>query len=439
MRKPAFIFIILLLFFIPLVVSTSSECQYKEKEMYQVEETKYYWNNEYISGNISIMEINSNKDQTTFKVLNTLSYSVKIQISYWDRSSWYGDQFEIAEGDISPNSFSFIERGHGVTGSVTDVKINVTLPLGIFYRLEMVNKTRDVCQKCKDGKICLNDGDVCKEDGQCGYNKCTIAGFCGKEDWQCPEGMLNCNNQTCLKPSTKNVGESYKCEWECLSGIGKEGVCKPNKETTFKNWIYWILGILAIIIIFVFFVKKEGLDKKLKDLEEELTEKEDSVKENNEKLERLKKEKDKLNKNHDELILKIKNAKGHVKARYEEELKRNEAEAKIRLDVVMELKEEAIRETKELEEAREKLRNERLRPRTNKQGTKVHINEEGYEVFHNTGDLFHRWWFEHKHNRKIKNRYEIHHKDFNKRNNNIDNLEELVPDEHNLRHQHRYK
>ena len=64
---------------------------------------------------------------------------------------------------------------------------------------------------------------------------------------------------------------------------------------------------------------------------------------------------------------------------------------------------------------------------------------EGYEVFANSGKLFHRWWFEHNHDRKIKKGHEIHHKNLNKRDNRIENLVELSPKEHERLHKQRYK
>ena len=96
-------------------------------------------------------------------------------------------------------------------------------------------------------------------------------------------------------------------------------------------------------------------------------------------------------------------------------------------------------QTIELKEEKEILDKERLTPFTNKQGHRVHINENGYEVFDRDGNLFHKWWFKHKNNRWIKEGYEIHHIDFNKRNNEIDNLEEITPEEHHKKHLERYK
>ena len=95
-------------------------------------------------------------------------------------------------------------------------------------------------------------------------------------------------------------------------------------------------------------------------------------------------------------------------------------------------------ERKKLQKEKDKYKQERKKPFSNKQSYKVYINENGYEVFSNTGDLFHRWRFKHKHNRKIKPSYHIHHKDFNKRNNDIKNLEELSSSLHRQRHLDRY-
>ena len=97
---------------------------------------------------------------------------------------------------------------------------------------------------------------------------------------------------------------------------------------------------------------------------------------------------------------------------------------------------------------KEKLKKDRLTPYTNKQGYEVIINKNGYEQFvknlkypDEEGQLFHRWYAWKK--IYIKNRkkyplkykeYEIHHKDGNKRNNALSNLEILSKEEHKKRH-----
>ena len=82
-----------------------------------------------------------------------------------------------------------------------------------------------------------------------------------------------------------------------------------------------------------------------------------------------------------------------------------------------------------------KIEKEKRTPYKNKQGVKVFINEDGYEVFaNNSKKLFHRWWYERKHRTTIGPNYEIHHKDGDKTNNNIDNLEKLSKEEHRMKH-----
>lgn len=96
---------------------------------------------------------------------------------------------------------------------------------------------------------------------------------------------------------------------------------------------------------------------------------------------------------------------------------------------------EEIKRMKEESERDLRIANEiRLTPRINKQGHKVYIDENGYQRRVQGKELFHRWWFEIKHGRKIKNGYEIHHKDFDKWNNDINNLEEITPPEHFKKH-----
>ena len=54
------------------------------------------------------------------------------------------------------------------------------------------------------------------------------------------------------------------------------------------------------------------------------------------------------------------------------------------------------------------------------------------------GEFFHIWRFK-KYHGKIKPGYEVHHRDFNKLNNSIKNLQEVSSKEHKILHQNRFR
>jgi hypothetical protein len=98
---------------------------------------------------------------------------------------------------------------------------------------------------------------------------------------------------------------------------------------------------------------------------------------------------------------------------------------------------------------KERLRNERRIPFTNKQGYPgIIINENGYEQFQRSlkypsqpGRLFHRWFAErfiydkNRDNYPLSwDQYEVDHKDGNKRNNDLSNLQILRKHEHRKKH-----
>lgn len=53
------------------------------------------------------------------------------------------------------------------------------------------------------------------------------------------------------------------------------------------------------------------------------------------------------------------------------------------------------------------------------------------------GEFLHIWIFEKVNGRKVKAGFILHHKDFNKLNNKISNLEEITPEEHREKHLNR--
>jgi hypothetical protein len=327
-----------------------------------------------------------------------------------------------------------------------------------------------VCIKCGN-KTCLDDDTSCVNDKECGSGICNIAGFCGQEKVvNCPNGKLNCDDWTCLYPSNKSIGEGYSCEWECISGFGKEGVCKETNEKVMKDRTIFIVITLFVLAISLFLIiisnNKKIWDNKRK--KESAKAKEKAKKEGKEIIKKSKKEsakaKEKAKKEGKEIIKKSKEElkrienKLVIKNKQKKEIKEDLILLKNEKDKTKEEEKELINKKKELLEKNleieklseeeknkqkkldEEIRNSEIKrttPFLNKQGYRVYLNEDGYEVFEDSGSPFHVWWFKHNHNRKIKKGYHIHHKDHNKRNNDIDNLEEKEPKEHYWEHKKR--
>jgi len=114
---------------------------------------------------------------------------------------------------------------------------------------------QEVCKKC--GTInCLNDNENCSSDSQCGSGICNIAGFCSSEKIiECPNGLKNCNNESCLTPSSKKTGEHYQCVWECKYSSGENGICKSSQIETSAKILFVIIFILIAFIVIYWILK----------------------------------------------------------------------------------------------------------------------------------------------------------------------------------------
>jgi hypothetical protein len=87
------------------------------------------------------------------------------------------------------------------------------------YRSRMLNVTRFRCTLCA-GLPCLNDGMRCQSSAACG------SGLCHDHTCvqRCPEDLFSCNG-TCLRAGELRSGESFSCESQCRTGMGRDGRC----------------------------------------------------------------------------------------------------------------------------------------------------------------------------------------------------------------------
>lgn len=107
----------------------------------------------------------------------------------------------------------------------------------------------DVCKQC-NGKDCLNDGQNCSIDSNCGSGVCNIIGICGKDKIvDCPSGFKNCNNQSCLKFNAKKNGEKFSCEFECKSGYGEDGLCQNTVIQEILRYLFILLSLIILLSV----------------------------------------------------------------------------------------------------------------------------------------------------------------------------------------------
>lgn len=346
----------------------------------------------------------------SFKVMNQINSEISVKINYkLQYSECIGNNPGIIEQtqELNISSFSSISVPVSDRACCNIRILNDSLTYEFLtnaYTTSVWEKVPiAVCKTCENGRRCLDDYLPCNSNSECGSSVCNIAKICGAVGTSfivdCPNGLLNCNDKSCLEPSIKQVGEAFLCNWECISSYGEKGICKENPGINTKNnIIFWVIilfvfGISSYLIVRAF--NKKPWQKKTQKLEKEL----------------------------DELKKRVDDKRKELKQTKEKQKTKQELET-------------LIREEKEKREEWERIRLTKYR---NKQGYPVYLNENGYEVFADSGNLFHIWWFKHNHKREIKPGHEIHHKDFDKENNDISNLEELTLAEHGQKHLNKYK
>ncbi|MCP3682891.1 MAG: hypothetical protein GY861_09395 [bacterium] len=274
--------------------------------------------------------------------------------------------------------------------------------------------------ECKSGVgsdgICkLNDKEECSSDSDCFSGMCNIAGVCG-EFVACPNRKQKCNDELCVFPSVKKVGQAYSCEWECKSGVGEDGVCKESFMTLVKRFILFTALIALIIALTIFLIKRATGEGPLRKLRKQINELE---KQREEKKQDFRKAEIKLKKQWKSHEI----SKGDLNKRNEELTQ--EAQEMEDISILIELN------IKKVLSSYEKM-----------YGHPFVLDGRGYVRFAKDwldpskmgGYLHHHVW---KINNKGKEKppgYEIHHKDGNKLNNSIENLELLTEKEHMKKH-----
>jgi hypothetical protein len=285
-----------------------------------------------------------------------------------------------------------------------------------------------------DGICKAREGDECSKDIECYSGNCNFLGYCGEAI--CLNGKQNCKDMECRTPGVLKNGEIYLCEWECKSGVGKEGVCKENLFNKLKSWFILItisLILIVGIIYYLIYLKKRKFDFlniEIKKMNNEKNKLQDEIKEYEKKIirnkEDIKKLKDKAN-----------NAKGRVKEIIQNEINNLINENDELKNLIEEKQENKDKLIKIIENRHSKLFDKYYLDLQKIAGRdKIDIDGEGYPIFKSNGRRYHNWFYEGQYYRMYRSEpkgEEIHHIDYIKSNSyNFWNLIDLKPEEHKL-------
>jgi hypothetical protein len=426
--------IVVLLFILMIGCARAEElaCQYQVNEIH-TETVANIHNGDQVLGPALVFDSFAKAEggYDSFKIHNPLSIDITIQVEYTQILTGAGPTFErygnSAEVTIPQNDFVTLQTKDAFQNSFLNyethidtesIKYTIISPSGLTVQNDIINKSIPVCRLCL-GKQCLNDKQVCSNDLECGSGICSIGNYCDKTRVvDCPSGTLNCLNKSCLAPGTKGLDQGYMCGWECASGFGQQGVCKKNPIQFLKDILYWLAGLILLVgagIIFLQIARKgEIIQSGWRKRGEIIKGAEAKCQQKREQIEEL------------EQVLNDMNYQIHKAKSQSEELNHTKRQQK---KVIEEIK----YQTRQLKLEKVKLTKEKLKPYRNKQGYLVHLNDDGYEIFENSGKLVHLWvWVQNR--GQIPFGYEVHHKDRNKLNNDISNLELMDSDQHKLLH-----
>jgi hypothetical protein len=466
-------FVIFFVLFIPFVTAdTNLTCEYTISDYYTQWQNVFYETGErldYVALNSLVTPGKSSTPthDTSYKVFNNYPNEINVTISFSLDGQQQTNIVLISSGGYAEGAYHF--------SSVVDpnsFRYDIHNPVDLSSQWEEIDVFNGTyCRQCL-GVYCLNNGVPCGSPAECGGGFC-VEGYCSNSevcfnnDCHCSGGEVQClNNRQCVPRGVVPVDSRPLCHnnLECNTSYidPTTGLCAKSptqleeeeyaqqmaeealrieKERN-RGIIAGVFMTLSIIWFIVWFFSKkklaesnmdtiklnlEKLEREHTNILEELKLKKEFQSSITKTINLVEKDLDRLN------GLKNKSKKEkekviHLNNDLREELKKKQK--------ILGEKQSLLGEEQELKKQFEK---ERLKLYRNKQGYMVHRSKEGYEVFHKGEKPFHRWWFKHKHNRPIKKDHEIHHKDFNKLNNDIDNLEELTWGEHRKKHNGRYK
>ncbi len=270
MKKIWKLFLLLFVFisFINLVYAL--DCQYTQPNYATKEEIVFYENGKKLDYQvIEIKDFSQGVYSQIYVLLNRPAQftvynhhpSKKLLIEIFFTKNGNLDNATI---EVDPLGYKSISRDYQDNIDFNTIRFRI-LDESINVKNELIEYIVDTTCKLCNSKICLDDGASCKSNNECGSGICNIADFCGKEKVVAcePYGKLNCNNQTCLMPSTKEVGDAYSCNWECKSDRYEEGIClkssmqlREEKDKRTRNIIIFGVIIFVVILISYLYIEK---------------------------------------------------------------------------------------------------------------------------------------------------------------------------------------
>ncbi len=331
-----------------------------------------------------------------------------------------------------------------------------SLEIGLNYMCEWECKSGTG----KDGICKFKDGESCQNNADCVSNVCNLANRCGEfKNIYCDDTTVPCNNERCVKPSSKGSGEKYYCVEECKSQRGDNNICN---EELIIIWIrYSIFGVL--IIIGGYFIWRKTFKKDITQLEKirQIQEKElfttnlklanllgQINKESEEKGKRIKQDYEREILRKKEIIKLLANTIEEIKVNldktrndFNEKQKeldnRKKEQEKVEKEIIEREEkntkslENINREDRKIEKQLDELRKKRLKPYKNAQGYQVYRNESDREVLEHNNRLFHIWWYEKNSGDSVNiSLWNVHHIDGDHLNNEYWNLIKIDKEKH---------
>ncbi len=211
-------------------------------------------------------------DHSTFTIFNPNPVELYAKFTFHVTGHTEG---EYAKGvKLSSNEYSLLKHycyDNNVLGNCSinsNISYFIAQPIIMNIKEISVTKNRTICAKRDNGELYKNKGEHCAFNTDCCSGICNFAKVCSDEISSviCPEGTLNCNNQSCLKPSVKSAGEAYSCVWECETGKGNKNICSRH----WTDYIIIISVFLAFIVLLIKRIRETITGKDIEKLKNEL-------------------------------------------------------------------------------------------------------------------------------------------------------------------------
>ena len=477
----------LLLFLSLASVSLAEDCDYYDYENYTDETTRYYLGEELLEGTIEI-ENQVSDNQAKFKVYNPFDFDVDIEIRYvYDLSHWYRNNRHSISGTVPSKEYAILS-GVSFSGSLFSfgtVELKPVSPPDFKKKIEKVTKQKPIC-KCNSNKIYCETSEKCvsKRDvpddvrPPCGlYQECksefidSETGLCARspsqikeEEEERLENELQIKEMEARKlemeakereqqaerekqeaerraqearelelEAQRRAQEARRLELEAqrlkLEAERAEQEAQRQHEQR-KLMTYSIIAVIVLVVvliigggIFILFSKIRLHEAKQKTLSAEIELEARHIESKEYDLEGLQKEIEEIQK--------------HKKIQEKEQRKLDDLKSKV------------SKLNSDIEAHKKKLEEPFPDAAANNQLVVINRYLGGYKCFYQGDlpfeeyrpkDLVHRWvWKTHNNGRWPKHGYEIHHLDWNKYNNSIENLKEMETEKHRELHRMRFR